>query len=258
MAASTYLAMDYGAGSGRAIIGKIDNKITLEEIHRFPNKQIKIMGHYHWDILALFDELKKSLNEAKHLGYQQLSGIGVETWGVDFGLIGKDNVLLGNPVTYRDSRTDGMMEKAFSLLPKSEIYEKTGIQFMQLNSIYQLLNMVMFNNPLLDVAEHLLFIPDLLCAVATILAFSTIAPLPETLNVTGTPSTVLACIPSVRSAAKTSPGTTWKRRMLARSPVGSASRESIVPAGRAAKASSVGAKMVTGAAPASAPSSPAA
>lgn len=156
-----FLAVDFGAGSGRTILGTIDDKIKLEEIHRFPNLQIKMLGHYHWDVLALFNELKQGLTRAAAQGHKDVLGIGVDTWGVDFGLIGKNSTLLGNPVAYRDARTDGMMEVAFEKISKKDIYQYTGIQFMQLNTIFQLVSMVQDRHLFLDVAEDFMFTPDL-------------------------------------------------------------------------------------------------
>ncbi|HPG40965.1 MAG TPA: rhamnulokinase family protein [bacterium] len=160
---SEYLAFDLGASSGRGIIGAIEKgKISLQEIHRFENTQAQIMGHYHWDIIRLFTEMKYALSLAFKNGHRQISSLGVDTWGVDFGLVGRNNVLLGNPYCYRDARTDGMMDKVFNIVPAADIYRITGIQFMQFNTIFQLFSMVEENNPLLDIAEKLLFMPDLL------------------------------------------------------------------------------------------------
>ena len=162
MSAAKFIALDFGAGSGRALLGKItDKSIGLEELYRFDNPQIKVHGHFYWDLLRLFEELKTGLRNAALKGHKDIHGIGVDTWGVDFGLVARDNTLLGNPYAYRDSRTDGMMEAAFSFLPKDEIYNYTGIQFMQLNSIFQLYSMVKVDHPWLDVAEQILFMPDL-------------------------------------------------------------------------------------------------
>ncbi|NOZ60721.1 MAG: rhamnulokinase [Calditrichaeota bacterium] len=162
MAANYYLAFDFGASSGRAIIGKIENdKISLEEIHRFPNGPIQILGHLYWDFPYLFNELKKGITLAVKKGFPDLQGMGIDTWGVDFGLISKDNQLIGNPFCYRDSRTDGMLERALAKMPKEKIYEITGIQFMQFNSLFQLFSMVETGNHLLNIADKLLFMPDL-------------------------------------------------------------------------------------------------
>jgi rhamnulokinase len=115
----------------------------------------------HWDVLRLFDEMKRGLATVVRDRKVAPSGIGLDTWGVDFGLLGRGDVLLGNPYHYRDPRTNGMMEKAFERMPREQIFELTGLQFMQLNSLFQLLAMRLGNSPLLDVAETFLTMPDL-------------------------------------------------------------------------------------------------
>ena len=113
-----YIAADFGAGSGRVIVGTVrPDSIELEEIHRFPNRQIRLGGVVYWDFLALFEELKNGLRKAFRK-YDDIVSIGVDTWGVDFGLIDKQGHLISNPVCYRDARTEGMLEKAFKVLPK--------------------------------------------------------------------------------------------------------------------------------------------
>lgn len=103
MAISKFLAFDFGAESGRAIVGIFDgSKISFEEIHRFPNRQTKILGHLHWDVLALFEDIKKGLSLAVQKGHGDISSIGIDTWGVDFGFVGKDNEIPGFPFCYRD------------------------------------------------------------------------------------------------------------------------------------------------------------
>ena len=162
MSISKFLAFDFGAESGRAIVGILDNeKISLEEIHRFPNKQVRLFGHLHWDVLYLFEELKKGLSLAIQKGHSDLESIGIDTWGVDFGLVGKDGEVLGFPFTYRDSRTNGMMEKVFEKISCEEIYTLTGNQFLQINSLYQLYAMLMNNKETLEICDKLLFMPDL-------------------------------------------------------------------------------------------------
>lgn len=162
MNSSKYLAFDYGAESGRAILGTLTSKgIELQEVHRFRNRQIKLFDSLYWDILYLFDELKTGLNKAALTGHKDLAGVGVDTWGVDFGFIDKQGNLIGYPYAYRDPRTNGMLEKAFQYLPKEQFYRLTGIQFIQLNSVFQLLSMVESKNPVLEIAEKLLFMPDI-------------------------------------------------------------------------------------------------
>ena len=156
-----YLALDLGAESGRGVVGRFDgDRLTLNEVNRFPNGPVRAFDTLHWDVLRLFDAMKTTLGQAAR-DYPGLEGVGIDTWGVDFGLIGRNDTLLGNPVHYRDARTEGMTERAASLVPLDRIYEITGLQFLPFNSIYQLLAMRAANSPLLDVAETLLMIPDL-------------------------------------------------------------------------------------------------
>lgn len=162
METSKFLAFDIGAESGRAIIGTIgDERISLEEIHRFPNTQIRLFGHIYWDILSLFEEMKKGMSIAVRKGHGDIESIGIDTWGVDFGLVGNDGAILGFPFSYRDSRTDGIMEKVFQKMAREEIYNATGIQFMQINSLFQLYALATQNNDLLRMCDTMLFIPDL-------------------------------------------------------------------------------------------------
>lgn len=162
MSDTQFIALDFGASSGRAILATIGKTIHLDEVHRFPNLQIKINSHYYWDILRLYHETIQGLKNTSQKVENQLSGIGVDTWGVDFGLIDKKGMLLSNPVCYRDPRTHGIMEKVFEKISKEEIYRATGIQFMQLNTIYQLMSLVESQSAQLKIADHLLFIPDLI------------------------------------------------------------------------------------------------
>ncbi len=162
MATSRFLALDFGAESGRAILGTLEGgRISLEEIHRFPNRQVRVHGHLYWDVLYLFDELKKGLAAAAARGCGKLDGIGVDTWGVDFGLLDAKGELIGNPHTYRDPRTEGMLEAAFKTVPREEIFEATGNQFMPLNTLFQLLSLAKSKSPALANAKTLLFMPDL-------------------------------------------------------------------------------------------------
>src|SRR6266699_80906 len=132
MAARNYLAFDLGAESGRSVLGTLDgNKLTLAETHRFANPNGRMNGHLHWNLLAQWEELKTGLRKAA-AGGTKLDGIGVDTWGVDFGLIGQDGEVLGFPYMYRDGRTDGMMDQVFAKVPRDQVFDATGIQFMQL------------------------------------------------------------------------------------------------------------------------------
>lgn len=163
MTPHTYLAIDLGAESGRAILATLDGRqLSLTDIHRFPNGPVRLPDGLHWDILRLWSEIKTALHMATHQQHAQLAGIGIDTWGVDYGLLDRSGALIGNPYHYRDSRTDGMVEAAFKRLPREKIFDLTGIQFMQLNTLYQLFSMVVQQSPLLQIAETFLTTPDLL------------------------------------------------------------------------------------------------
>ena len=156
------LAIDLGASSGRGVLGTLDEgMLKLQEIHRFDNGPVKILDSLHWDVLLLQQEIKHALEVCAKEYAGELDGLGFDTWGVDFALIGRNNTLLGHPYHYRDKLTDGMMDEAFRRVPREEIFQMTGIQFMKLNTLYQILAMSLANSPLLDVAETLLMIPDL-------------------------------------------------------------------------------------------------
>ncbi len=155
------LAFDYGAESGRAILGKYDgNKILLDIVHRFPNRPISILGNFHWDILDLYREMIEGIRIAS-ASSQYIDSIGVDTWGVDFALLGKDGNLLGNPRHYRDQHTENIFDLAFQKMPKATLYSHTGTQFMRFNSLFQLLAMQRDQSSILESARHLLFMPDL-------------------------------------------------------------------------------------------------
>ncbi len=160
---TNFLAFDLGASSGRAVMGRFNgDRLSLEEAHRFPNGPTQLLDNLHWDALKLFSEMKEGLAKAASELEGEIAAFGVDTWGVDFGLLDKRGELIGNPYHYRDSRTDGMVERAFELVPRAELFGQTGIQFMQLNSVFQLLAMVEQQSPLLEIADTLLFTPDLL------------------------------------------------------------------------------------------------
>lgn len=154
----TVIAVDLGAESGRVMAVHFDgNHFRLEELHRFPNPVTQVHGTLYWDILHLWRNIQEGIHKGKQ--YNPLS-IGVDTWAIDFALLDEQGNLLSNPVMYRDHRTDGMMEKAFAQIPKREIFEQTGIQFMQINTLYQLMSLV--DSPQLKSAATFLTIPDLL------------------------------------------------------------------------------------------------
>ena len=162
MSVYKFIAVDLGAGSGRVIVGILENeKIHIEEIHRFSNKQINKDGNLFWDVPGLFKEIKRGFSLAVKKGHKDIESIGIDTWGVDFGFIGNDDQLLELPYTYRDSRTNGIPEKVFEKISPEDIYNRTGIQFMQINSLYQLYSIKLSNESLLKESVKLLFIPDL-------------------------------------------------------------------------------------------------
>ena len=155
------LAFDLGAESGRAVLGRFDgDRLRLSEVHRFPNEPVRLPDGLHWDVLRLFAEVKRGLALCAET-HGRPASIGVDTWGVDFALLDRQGALLGNPYHYRDSRTEGMLEEAFQRVPREEIFERTGIQFMRQNALYQLLSMALARSPLLEAAETFLTMPDL-------------------------------------------------------------------------------------------------
>ncbi len=161
-ATSNYLAFDLGASSGRAMLGRFDGRrIALEEIHRFENGPVRILDRLHWDAPRLLQEIKIGLAGCAAEGIT-LDGVGIDTWGVDFGLLSAAGELLDLPCHYRDARTRGLLAEAFERVPREEIYARTGIQFMELNTLYQLLALRLGPSRLLDAAETLLLMPDLL------------------------------------------------------------------------------------------------
>ena len=162
-----FLAVDLGATSGRTILGSIeDGKLKQRELTRFPNSIIQTGGHFFWDIYALYSEIIRGLRVAADEGIQ-LTSIGIDTWGVDFVCVGKDGGILRNPYCYRDPHTEGAMEEYFKLIPKEKVYEKTGIQFMNFNSLFQLSTMRSHNDSALEAADKILFIPDALMYMLT-------------------------------------------------------------------------------------------
>lgn len=163
-----FFAVDLGATSGRTIIGTInDGKFSLEEVTRFPNNLIEQGGHYYWDIYALYFEIIKGLKEVAKRGLE-ITSIGIDTWGVDFVFIGEDGAILRNPRAYRDPITfDAMEDYLTHIIPKKEVYDVTGIQFMNFNSIFQLYAMKREQNSAFLQAKKILFVPDALSWMLT-------------------------------------------------------------------------------------------
>ena len=162
MSRHSYLAFDLGASSGRGVLGILEKeKISLKEVNRFYNGMTTIHGEYHWDFLRLFDEIKRGITECAGL-QQKPESIGLDTWGVDYALFDSQGSMLGIPYAYRDHRTDTAMEELFGIIPKKRVYELTGIQFMQFNTIFQLYAGKRDRLPVMDLATDLLFVPDII------------------------------------------------------------------------------------------------
>src|ERR1700730_18400087 len=154
-----FLAFDLGAQSGRAILARLHSGVlTTEEVHRFKNEPVEYGGSLHWDVTRLWWEVQKTLHDLKET---ELRAIGVDTWGVDYALLGERGELLQNPYHYRDARTSGVMQEVFGKVAREEIYSATGIQFMPINTLYQLYAAMRDTPALLKAAEHLITIPDL-------------------------------------------------------------------------------------------------
>ena len=152
------LAADLGAETGRAVVGSfVGDRIALEEVHRFPNRAVDVGGTLHWDVLRLYADMLDGIRAAG-----RLASVGIDTWGVDFGLLDRAGHLLGNPVHYRDRRTEGMLEEALRRVPRQEIYSRTGVQFLPINTLYQLMALVRSGDPQLETSERLLTMPALL------------------------------------------------------------------------------------------------
>jgi rhamnulokinase len=169
---TTVLAFDMGASSGRALVGQLQHNsagvqsLQVTEIHRFPNHAVQVGDHLHWDILRLLHEMKKGIRLAFQSGYAP-STFGIDTWGVDFGLLDANGELLGNPYHYRDSHTEGLIEEVSSLIGKETLFEQSGLQLMPFNTLYQLYAMKKAASPKLDIAQTLLLTPDLLAYLLT-------------------------------------------------------------------------------------------
>lgn len=159
------LAFDLGASSGRTVLGQLTRehggRLTVTDTHRFPNDPVRVHNRLHWDILRLLHEVKQALVQTSLQGYQQIASLGIDAWGVDFGLLGRSGELLANPYHYRDGQTTGMLEEVDQNIPRAELFARTGIQFMAINTLYQLYALKKAGH-LLDQAETLLLIPELL------------------------------------------------------------------------------------------------
>jgi len=157
-----YLAVDMGASSGRVVAGLFDGqRLTLEEVNRFENGPIVANDNMYWDLLNQWTNIQAGLRAAGAQYGNDVGSVGVDTWGVDFGLLGRGDELLGNPYHYRDKRTVGIFDEAFKTVSREEIFQETGLQFMELNTLFQLIAMRRADSPLFDAAESMLLMPDL-------------------------------------------------------------------------------------------------
>ena len=163
-----FFAVDLGATSGRTIIGSIaDGKLEQEEITRFPNNLIETGGHFYWDIYALYFEMIRGLKEVARRGLT-ITSIGIDTGGVDFVFIGEDDAILRNPMAYRDPHTFGRMEEYLEkVVDRKTVYDITGIQFMNFNSLFQFYAMQQDGNVAMKMAKKILFVPDALSWMLT-------------------------------------------------------------------------------------------
>lgn len=157
------LALDLGASSGRAILGRFTgDRLELQELHRFENGPVWLPDGLHWDVLRIWSDVLQGIRLALRAEGVELAGVGLDTWGVDYGLLDASGALVSNPYHYRDGRTDGMFAEAFRRVTREEIFQQTGIQFIEFNTVFQLLSMVTAQSPALEIAETLLTMPDLL------------------------------------------------------------------------------------------------
>jgi rhamnulokinase len=168
MGERNFLAFDLGAESGRTILGRLESgKIVTRELARFSNSPVRVLGHLHWNIYSLFEEVKKGMRACLEKTGLQPEGLAVDTWGVDFGLLAEDGSVLGLPFAYRDSRTDGVMEAVLERIPRERVYQTTGVQFLPFNTLFQLYALVRNNPSALHGASGLLFLPDLFTYLLT-------------------------------------------------------------------------------------------
>ena len=158
-----YLAFDLGAESGRAMLGTLDDnqKLRIQQLHRFPNGMINVRGVLHWDVLAMYREMLTGITAAMAQNTGKIDSIGFDTWGVDFGLFDSRGMLIGNPIAYRDSRRLPARDKFLTKMTREKLYELTSIQLQYFNTIFELYAMSLEKNPQLNIVQDLLFIPDI-------------------------------------------------------------------------------------------------
>ena len=157
-----YIAVDLGASSGRLMVGRWDGRrFALDELHRFPNCAVSVHNRVYWDVFRIWAEIQNGLRKYRANRGETPDGIAVDSWGVDFGLLDRKGRLIGNPVHYRDARTNGVPARVYELVDERDIFVATGVQTMQINTLYQLYSMVLEQDPKLEIADALLMIPDL-------------------------------------------------------------------------------------------------
>src|SRR4051812_7171 len=161
MAEACYVGVDLGAESGRVMAGLFDGRaVRVEQLHRFPNGGVAIGDSLRWDVLRLWSEIQDGLARAGTRFRDAIVSVGVDTWGVDYVLLSRAGEMLGQPYHYRDGRTDGILPLAFGRVPKAEIFRETGLQFMEFNTLFQLVAFQRKHPELLGLADRLLMIPD--------------------------------------------------------------------------------------------------
>ncbi len=167
MTTHNFIAIDLGATSGRVILATLsDGKLSMEEIHRFPDTIIQMQGHFYWDLPAIYSSVVEGLRKVAERGVK-IDSIGIDTWGVDFAFFGGDGLMLGLPYCYRDPHTTDAPERLFERMPRKTLYEKTGIQIMNFNSVFQLDTLRRNRCSALAAADKILFIPDALAYLLT-------------------------------------------------------------------------------------------
>ncbi|HEY4939502.1 MAG TPA: FGGY family carbohydrate kinase, partial [Actinomycetota bacterium] len=159
MTLAAVAAVDLGASSGRVMVGRVGpHTLELVEVNRFPNEPVRVAGSLQWDILSLFRGVLNGLRAAgREAG--ELASVGIDSWGVDYGLLDESGALIGNPIHYRDARTEGVMERVLLEIPASELYAITGLQLLRFNTLFQLV--AALPTPAMQAARSLLLIPDL-------------------------------------------------------------------------------------------------
>ncbi len=158
-----FIGFDLGAESGRCVVAAlVDGKIALDEVHRFTTHNLRNETGFHWDVQAIFDEIVEGLRKARNTFGPSFNAIGIDTWGVDYVLVDKDGHVLGTPYHYRDDRTDGMMERAFRIVAKEKMYGRSGTQFAQINTVFQLMAEMRNSPDFLNAADRMLLMPDFL------------------------------------------------------------------------------------------------